>query len=533
MPNYSGSWSLSAQNQARGNSLWPAPPGAPTIGTATASGPTSASVTFTAPSDPGVPSTITSYTVTSNPGGITASGSSSPITVTGLTTDTAYTFTVTATNATGTGASSAASNSVTPVLNYFVAASSDSSYNVVSNSVCVDSSGNTYYAGSDGGYPVVWAINGSDSLLWSIKFTSYTGYLYGIAADSLGNVYAVGMYTTGNEYGLIIKLNSSGEVQWQRRINAPDPAQSCSFSCVAVDSNNDVICGGNFSYSYYGQPMIIKYTSEGVNSWQQYVGYGGYVGASQGSISSIALDSSNNIYVNMYYVYPGVRYQVEIAKLNSTATSFSWRAALYTPDQNGITNGQVAIDSSGNTYATMQGPSADGNYRVFLVKLDTSGSVSWTNQAYLSGGYTGSQGLFVGSDDCPVMTITYDSKAGLLKYNSSGTLLYKNEMSNGTSLSIRKIAKGASNIILGGGSITFSGTIKGFCTKLPYDGSKLGSYSLDATTVTYATNTAITTGSTSLSSGTAQLGATSMSLTTGTPSLSSSTSVITFTKTNM
>ena len=54
----------------------------------------------------------TSYTVTSSPGSITATGSSSPILVTGLTGGTTYTFTIAATNANGTGLSSSASSSV-------------------------------------------------------------------------------------------------------------------------------------------------------------------------------------------------------------------------------------------------------------------------------------------------------------------------------------------------------------------------------------------------------------------------------------
>ncbi|MDI9239560.1 autotransporter domain-containing protein [Lysobacter sp. LF1] len=87
-------------------------PGAPTIGTAIA-GDTQATVGFTPPASNGG-ATITHYTVTSNPGGLTASGMSAPITVTGLTNGVAYTFTVTADNSAGTGAASAASNSVTP-----------------------------------------------------------------------------------------------------------------------------------------------------------------------------------------------------------------------------------------------------------------------------------------------------------------------------------------------------------------------------------------------------------------------------------
>ena len=89
-------------------------PDAPTIGTATA-GDTQATVTFTAPATTGGAAIIASgYTVTANPGGATATGSSSPVTVTGLTNGLSYTFTVTATNSAGTGNPSAASNSIIP-----------------------------------------------------------------------------------------------------------------------------------------------------------------------------------------------------------------------------------------------------------------------------------------------------------------------------------------------------------------------------------------------------------------------------------
>jgi hypothetical protein len=110
MPNFSGIWTVTQQMQAIGQSIWPAVPGAPTIGTATATGDTTATVAFTAGST-GYPSTVT-FTATSSPGGLTGTGTS-PITVTGLTAVTAYTFTVTATNATGTSPASAASNSIT------------------------------------------------------------------------------------------------------------------------------------------------------------------------------------------------------------------------------------------------------------------------------------------------------------------------------------------------------------------------------------------------------------------------------------
>ena len=90
-----------------------AKPDAPTSPVAIASN-SQASVAFSAPASNGG-SAITGYTVTSSPGGLTATGASSPLTVTGLTNGTFYTFTVVATNAVGNSVASAASVGVTPI----------------------------------------------------------------------------------------------------------------------------------------------------------------------------------------------------------------------------------------------------------------------------------------------------------------------------------------------------------------------------------------------------------------------------------
>ena len=88
-------------------------PGAPAISSVTP-GNAQVTVAFTPPASNGG-LTITSYTVTSNPGGIAASGVTSPITVTGLTNGVTYTFTVAAANANGAGLPSAPSvNGATP-----------------------------------------------------------------------------------------------------------------------------------------------------------------------------------------------------------------------------------------------------------------------------------------------------------------------------------------------------------------------------------------------------------------------------------
>ena len=104
---------LTSADSTVSNSTGLTAPSSPTSVTATA-GAGTAIVSFTASSSTGgLP--ISAYTATSNPGNVTSSASSSPITVTGLTNGTSYTFTVTATNGGSlTSSASSPSNSVTP-----------------------------------------------------------------------------------------------------------------------------------------------------------------------------------------------------------------------------------------------------------------------------------------------------------------------------------------------------------------------------------------------------------------------------------
>ena len=87
-------------------------PSSPTINSVSASS-SSVAVYFNAPTT-SYGSPITSYTVTSHPGGYFATGTSSPLTVTGLSAGTSYTFNVVASNAKGSSISSASSAAITP-----------------------------------------------------------------------------------------------------------------------------------------------------------------------------------------------------------------------------------------------------------------------------------------------------------------------------------------------------------------------------------------------------------------------------------
>ena len=97
-------------------------PSAPT-GVSAVGGLEQAVVSFSVPFDDGGAS-ITGYTVTASPGGATGSGTSSPITVSGLSLG-SYTFTVVANNALGVGPASAPAQATSSILAQTHSADSD------------------------------------------------------------------------------------------------------------------------------------------------------------------------------------------------------------------------------------------------------------------------------------------------------------------------------------------------------------------------------------------------------------------------
>ena len=102
-----GKFLFGADNGQVGKEIWTfiSPPGAPTAVTATPST-NSATVSWTAPTSS---NTVSSYTVTSNPGAFTCTTATLSCTITGLLSNQDYTFTVVATSTVGSGPASAVS----------------------------------------------------------------------------------------------------------------------------------------------------------------------------------------------------------------------------------------------------------------------------------------------------------------------------------------------------------------------------------------------------------------------------------------
>ena len=239
----------------------PEAPGAPVIGIATP-GDGQVSIAFTAPADNGG-SAITGYTVTSSPGGITGTGASSPITVTGLDNGTAYTFTVTATNAVGTGASSAASGSVTPQAGQSITFNNPGAQNFGTSPTL------TATSSAGGGYPVSFSstTTGVCTVTTGGALTFITAGTCTINADQAGDATTTAAATVSRSFSVNPVVPGAptgvtvtpGDTQVSVAFTAPASTGGAAITGYTVTSSRDGITATGA-----GSPIVLTGLTNGV-----------------------------------------------------------------------------------------------------------------------------------------------------------------------------------------------------------------------------------------------------------------------------
>ena len=280
-------------------------------------------------------------------------------------------------------------------------------------------------------------------------------YGYGIAVDSLNNIYVTGHYhltarvytgTTNDPTGainlsneslvsitsdvFIVKYNSSGTAQWARHIGGIVFEYGYG---IAIDTLNNIYLTGNYnsstltvyaletnittnaitlSYTAFGDAFIVKYNSLGEPQWARHIS-----GATSSEIGyGITTDTNNNVYVTGEY----------------TSTDLK----IYTGTTND-TIGAINLSNAGTS-------STDA----FIVKYNSSGDPQWARHI---GGSSSDSGYSLVSDslnniyvvceyystDLKVYTSTSNdttnaidvsntgnSDTCIVKYNSNGTPIF-------------------------------------------------------------------------------------------------------------
>lgn len=287
----------------------------------------------------------------------------------------------------------------------------------------------------------------SPSLAWAKQIIKTDNSSFGgsqsITVDTLGNVYTAGYFngtynfdsgttnytlTTATQTGYVMKQDALGNLLWAHKI---DNDTDFNIAKVAIDKQNNVYLTGyysgvsdldptagvsTFTANGLADCFIIKLSSNGSFIWAKAFG-----GSSYDLVSNLAFDASNNVYI---------------------AGSF-YNTVDFDPNA-GVTN-----------------LTSNGDYDVFISKLDVNGNFIWAKafggssddeargiqidiqgNVYVTGSY---QGVVDFDPNASVLTLNSIGATDIFmsKLNSAGNLVWAKSMGstgydNGTDLVLDK-----------------------------------------------------------------------------------------------
>jgi hypothetical protein len=261
---------------------------------------------------------------------------------------------------------------------------------VTLNSIALDSSDNVYVVGNVDNESQINKYNTSGALQWQRRLDAGAGATSrpeAVAVSSGGNVYIAGSSSQGGVSGLqVAKYNTSGTLQWQKKLSVADQTQA---NGIALDSSENVYVVGTTKAS--GTPfagIVAKYNSSGTIQWQRKI-----TDSSDVDYLGVVVDSSGNAYVVGYYTASGQNLQ--ILKYNTSGT-LQWQKSLLNAEfgqsitlSGGflyvvtLTSSNISViakyDTSGNlqwqrslTASQGQGIASDSTGNIYFVGRDTA-----------------------------------------------------------------------------------------------------------------------------------------------------------------
>ncbi len=277
-------------------------------------------------------------------------------------------------------------------------------------------SGSTYSFGSSlsTGLPQAFLLkfDHAGNLLWQKGWqVGYWALGEGVAVDPTGNIFVVGYYENQSRGGLqelsspvLLKYDSSGSLIWKASLGSVMGQIYAYANRVATDASGDVyVIGGTRSYAANDALLLLKYNSTGSLLWQTAWRLGG---GAEGL--GLAVDSSSDsIYVTgSYPSLPSlsINRTAIIMKFNSDG-NLVWQK---TWGGRQITYGvRAETDATGNLYVLGNIPDfvygRSFENALFLLKLDPLGNLQW-QKAWGNGDDMGGVGLAIDSKGNAIIT---------------------------------------------------------------------------------------------------------------------------------
>jgi hypothetical protein len=393
---------------------------------------------------------------------------------------------------------------------YYGATTADYQYGVA---VCKDANENIYVTGVGVGNGASQAVNvikydKDGTIQWQRKLdggTSQSDVGYAITVDSSNNVYVAGGYNDsgnaappGGIRAFIVKLDSSGTVQWQNLFwpSQTSPIQQSNLSTrvygMVLDSSGNIYTTGvtNLSTNYL---FVAKHNSSGVLQWFNRF----YSGASRTFGYDIKINSSGNLVVGGSYGYTiSSDYRSPLIAVFDTSGNLLSSVRM---QDTGTTAGgtrdarifKIALDASDNIYAAgvIGYGVVSGSDGPILCKFDSSLNLLWATQLHPGTLAVESPAYGVVVDSFGNPYISYFNVASspdavvIAKFNTSGAVQWANKLSSNGAVATsiytpaNWLAYSTTNLLQIYSSTISSNTFIGFA-QVPLDGTRTGTYSV-------------------------------------------------------
>jgi predicted RNA-binding protein with TRAM domain/tRNA G37 N-methylase TrmD len=321
-----------------------------------------ATISWVAPASNGA--TITGYTATSNPGGLTCVWASGPLScdVLGLTNGTSYTFTVSATNSVGEGNPSSASQAVVPAAVPGMPTSLSGS------------SGN-------GSVSLTWSapssVGGSGILDYVVEYSSNSGATWATFADgtSTSTSATVTGLTNGTSYVFrVTASNTVGSGQHSTASSAVVPATTPGAPTIGSITASNASLSVAFTAGDSGGSSITsyKYSTDGGTTFRTRAAG---TTASPLVISTLSSDGTSPL-VN------GTSYSVQIKAVNANGDGVASATTGAVPSTTpGAPTGVSGIGGAGQVTVSWSAPVSTGGATISSYTVTSSGgqSCSWSS----------------------------------------------------------------------------------------------------------------------------------------------------------
>lgn len=208
----------------------------------------------------------------------------------------------------------------------------------------------------------------------------YADALWSIAVDAAGNVYGVGATSsfaadpqTGSAL-LLLKYAADGTLVWQKIYDSPaDPNATEDGTGIAVDSTGNIYLtgsSGGFATDGFNHPLLLKIDATGNLLWQKHFAEAMPAGIGQGcTVGADGLPYLSAMGGSMASI------SWLIAKCGTDGVPL-WQQALG-PFYEEAMPQRISTDAAGNVYVAGYAYSTSNDHDALAVKLDASGVLVW------------------------------------------------------------------------------------------------------------------------------------------------------------